>query len=37
LLDTLLAATYFDNGITSVVTTNARDFRVFERFGVQSP
>ena len=31
LLDTMLAATYYANGITSIVTSNARDFR---RFGV---
>jgi predicted nucleic acid-binding protein len=34
LLDTLLAATYLDNEVTSIVTTNARDFRVFGCFSV---
>ena len=34
LLDTLLAATYLDNDISSIVTTNARDFRVFGCFDV---
>jgi predicted nucleic acid-binding protein len=34
LLDTLLAATYLDNEITSILTTNARDFRVFGSFVV---
>lgn len=37
LLDTLLAATYFNGGVTSVLTTNARDFRLYGRFGVLSP
>src|SRR5215204_3555422 len=30
LLDTLLAATYFAAGVTSIVSTNARDFAVFD-------
>ena len=34
LLDTLLAATYYESGITRIVTSNARDYRVF---GVFSP
>jgi predicted nucleic acid-binding protein len=37
LLDTLLAATYFSNGIASILTTNARDFRVFGCFVVRQP
>lgn len=32
LLDTLLAATYHEAGITRVVTSNARDYRVFGVF-----
>jgi predicted nucleic acid-binding protein len=32
LLDTLLAATYYESGITRVVTSNARDYRVFGVF-----
>jgi predicted nucleic acid-binding protein len=32
LLDTLLAATYLDNDVNSILTTNARDFRVFGSF-----
>ena len=37
LLDTLLAATYLDNDISSVLTTTARDFRVFARFRILHP
>jgi predicted nucleic acid-binding protein len=37
LLDTLLAATYLANDISSVVTTNARDFRVFGKFTIIQP
>lgn len=37
LLDTLLAATYFTNEIRSVITTNARDFKVFGCFDVVRP
>lgn len=37
LLDTLLAATYLGNDVTSIVTTNARDFSVFKRFAVLTP
>lgn len=37
LLDTLLAATFFSHGVTSVVTTNARDFSVFGCFDVVEP
>lgn len=37
LLDTLLAATYLGNDVTSIVTTNARDFAVFKRFEVITP
>ena len=32
LLDTLLAATYYESGITRVVTSHARDYRVFGVF-----
>ena len=32
LLDTLLAATYYRNGITRIATSNARDYRVFGVF-----
>ena len=32
LLDTLLAATYHESGITRIVTSNARDYRVFGVF-----
>lgn len=32
LLDTLLAATYYRSGITRIVTSNARDYRVFGVF-----
>ena len=32
LLDTLLAATYYESGITRIVTSNARDYRVFGVF-----
>ena len=34
LLDTLLAATYYESGITRIVTSNARDYRVFGVFEV---
>lgn len=34
LLDTLLAATYFTNGVRSILTTDARDFRVFGHFAI---
>jgi predicted nucleic acid-binding protein len=34
LLDTMLAATYFTAGVTSLVSTNARDFSVFGAFEV---
>ena len=34
LLDTLLAATYLDNEVSSILTTNARDFGVFGCFTV---
>ena len=32
LLDTLLAATYYRSGVTRIVTSNARDYRVFGVF-----
>ena len=34
LLDTLLAATYYESGITRIVTSNARDYQVFGVFEV---
>ena len=34
LLDTLLAATYCTAEVGSIVSTNARDFRVFGRFSI---
>ncbi len=37
LLDTLLAATYLSNDVSSILTTNARDFRIFGKFSVQEP
>lgn len=37
LLDTLLAATYFGAGITSILTTNARDYQTFGCFQVIAP
>jgi len=36
LLDTLLAATYFTNEVTAIVTANARDYSVFASFEVLS-
>ena len=32
LLDTLLAATYYRSGVTRIVTSNARDYKVFGVF-----
>ncbi len=37
LLDTMLAATYFAQGVTDIVTTNARDYSIFGVFRVHSP
>jgi len=37
LLDTLLAATYHQAGIKSILTTNAADFRVFGMFACITP
>jgi len=37
LLDTLLAATYFQAGIRSVLTTNASDFAIFGVFSCITP
>jgi predicted nucleic acid-binding protein len=37
ILDTMLAATYFANGITEIVTTNARDYAVFGVHRVHVP
>lgn len=37
LLDTQLAATYFCSGFPTIVTTNPRDFRLFEGVSVLQP
>jgi predicted nucleic acid-binding protein len=37
ILDTLLGATYHSAGITSLVTTNSRDFRIFDVFNIVEP
>ena len=37
ILDTMLAATYFADGVTAIVTTNARDYRVYGVLAVHSP
>lgn len=37
LLDTLLAATYYVQGVTSILTTNPDDFRVFGCFTLTTP
>ena len=37
LLDTMLAATYFANGLTDVVTSNARDYSIFGVFELHLP
>ena len=37
LLDTLLAATYFSNGVRSILSSNARDYDVFGCFEVVEP
>ena len=37
LLDTMLAATYFAQGVTNIVTSNARDYEVFGVFQVHNP
>lgn len=37
LLDSLLAATFLANDISSIVTANARDFRVFGKFSLIEP
>jgi predicted nucleic acid-binding protein len=37
ILDTLLAATYKEAGIASVLTTNARDFTIFNHFQIVEP
>ena len=36
-LDTLLGATYLSAGITSLMTTNSRDFRIFGVFKILEP
>lgn len=37
ILDTMLAATYFANGITHLATSNARDFAIFGVFQIHRP
>jgi predicted nucleic acid-binding protein len=37
ILDTLLGATYLTAGITSLMTTNSRDFRTFGVFNILEP
>jgi predicted nucleic acid-binding protein len=37
ILDTLLGATYFTAGVTSLMTTNIRDFQTFGVFNVMEP
>lgn len=37
LLDTLLASTFFANGVRSILSSNARDFSVFGCFDVVRP
>ena len=37
LLDAMLGATYFSNGVRSIVTTNARDFAIFGCFEIVFP
>ena len=37
ILDTLLAATYYAHGIRSILSSNARDYTVFDCFAVTHP
>jgi predicted nucleic acid-binding protein len=37
ILDTMLAATYFANGVTEIVTTNARDYAIFGALRAHTP
>ncbi|MGH9660571.1 MAG: type II toxin-antitoxin system VapC family toxin [Bryobacteraceae bacterium] len=37
ILDTLLAATYWANGVTEIVTSDARDFRLYGCFAIRTP
>lgn len=37
LLDTMLAATYFAQGVTDIVTSNARDYSIFGVFRAHQP
>jgi predicted nucleic acid-binding protein len=37
ILDTLLGATYLTAGVTSLMTTNSRDFRIFGVFNIIEP
>ncbi len=37
LLDTQLAATYYANGVHNLITTNVRDFSIFEGFTLLQP
>ena len=36
LTDTMMAATYFNNGITELWTANAKDFEIFDCFDIKS-
>jgi predicted nucleic acid-binding protein len=37
LLDTQLAATYYSAGVSTIVTTNARDYAIFGCFEIEEP
>jgi len=37
ILDTMLAATYFSNGISRIITSNERDFEIFNCFEIIKP
>lgn len=37
LLDTMLGATYYAQGVTDIVTTNARDYSIFGVFEIHNP
>lgn len=37
ILDTQLAATYYAAGIINILSSNERDFKVFELFDIESP
>lgn len=36
LTDTMMAATYFNNGVTELWTANAKDFEIFDCFDIKS-